>query len=340
MSNDTYLVADVGATNVRFAAASPAGFTGAPVRVRTADYASGAELLVDGLRRLGLERPAACCLAIAGPVADGAGRITNGSLAFDESPLAAAAGCPVRLVNDFQALARGLPALRRLRRFGGPATPRHGVKAVLGPGSGLGMGILAPCDEIDPAARSPGTRGEQGTTGAFRQTHLQRWLVLPSEGGHADLAPGTPLEAELLQLLQFEHGHVCWETVLCGPGLVNLYRAVCRLWGTQPDDATPEWITAQGVDAAEPVCHQTLEIFCGLLGAAAGNLAVTVCARGGVYIGGGIMPRLAAFAATSPLRRRFEERGKMTELAREIPLYLIEDPEPGLVGALEWLRGD
>jgi len=311
MQEANFLVADIGATNVRVAAAGPAGLIGAPVRMRTADYPDSGALLVDARARLGLQAVAACCLAIAGPVHEGAGRITNGLLSFDARELSAVAGCPVRLVNDFHALARALPVLQRLRPVGDGA-PEPGVKAVLGPGSGLGMGVLVP--------RRDG------------------WFVLPSEGGHGDLAPGTPLEAELLQLLQFEHGHVSWETVLCGPGLVNLYRAVCRLWGTTPQAATPEWISAQGVEAAEPVCHQTLEIFFGLLGGAAGNLAVTVCARGGIYIGGGIVPALADFAASSPLRRRFEDRGKLSGLVERMPLYLILDEEPGLLGALECLR--
>ncbi len=311
-TSETWVVADIGATNVRVAAATRAGLVSAPVRMRTADYATSSDLLQDGLRRLGIDRSAGCCLAIAGPVVEGAGRITNGTLGFDEHTLAAAAGCPVRLVNDFHALARALPVLERLRPLGGPAEPRSGAKAVLGPGSGLGMGILVPVDS--------------------------NWLVVPSEGGHGDLAPGTPLESELLQLLQFEHGHVSWETVLSGPGLVHLYSAVCRLWGTEPEPATPEWVTAQGLEADEPVCHQTLDIFCGLLGAAAGNLAVMVCARGGVYIGGGIVPKLADFVAASPLRRRFDERGNMTDFVRDIPLYIIQDEEPGLLGALECLR--
>jgi len=315
MGTSHYLVADIGATNVRVAIASAAGTLDAVAHMRTADYANCRELLLDAIARLGAGTPTACCLAIAGPVVEGAGRITNGRLSFAATELTAAAGCPVRLVNDFHALARALPVLQRLQSIGAPAgdwPARPGVKAVLGPGSGLGMGVLVPLDG--------------------------RWLVVASEGGHGDLAPGTPLEAELLQLLQFEHGHVCWESVLSGPGLVNLYRAVCRLWGSEPQPASPEWITAQGLDAREPVCHQTLEIFFGLLGAAAGNLALTVCARGGVYIGGGIVPQLAAFAAASPLRRRFEERGKLSDFVRDIPLYLILDQEPGLVGAAECAR--
>jgi glucokinase len=188
------------------------------------------------------------------------------------------------------------------------------VKVVLGPGSGLGMGILIP---------------DQGG-----------WQVLPSEGGHADLAPGNPLEQEILSLLQAKHGSVCWETVLSGPGLVNLYEVVCQLWGSEPQAATPEWISAQGVAAIEPICHQTLELFFGLLGAAAGNLALTVCAYGGVYIGGGIVPALRDFAATSALRRRFEECCDLAGFTKDIPIYLILDEHPGLIGALACLRSD
>jgi glucokinase len=312
MTTATYLVADVGATNTRFAVGAPSGALGDPVRLHTADFSSAAALVEEGMALLGVAAPAGLCLAIAGPVADGAGRLTNGSLAFDARDLGAALGAPVRIVNDFHALARALPVLRRLRKLGGVSTGvPDGIKVVIGPGSGLGMGILVP--------------------------HGGDWLVVPSEGGHADLAPGTPLEDELLQLLQFEHGHVSWETVLCGPGLVRLYGAVCRLWGAEPEPATPEWITRRGATGEDPVCHQTLEVFFGLLGAAAGNLAVTVCARGGVYVGGGIVPALADFAATSALRARFDQRGRFSDYLRGIPLALILDDAPGLRGALECL---
>ncbi|MFV2090661.1 MAG: glucokinase, partial [Pseudomonadales bacterium] len=112
-----------------------------------------------------------------------------------------------------------------------------------------------------------------------------------------------------------------------------LYRAVSTLWGAEPKQMTTEEISLQGVAADDPVCHQTLEIFFGLLGAAAGNLALTVCARSGVYIGGGIVPKLRDFARTSPMRRRFDKRGELESFAAEIPLYLILDEDPGLIGA-------
>lgn len=299
------LVADIGATNARFALARGLELPGEAAVLRTADWASAEALVRAALAELD-GAPSSACLAIAGPVRGGHGAITNGVLAFDAAELTSRLGFPVTLVNDFHALAAALPHLRDLRPLGGSAGG-SGVRAVLGPGSGLGMGILIPRDG--------------------------GWQVLASEGGHADMAPASPLELELLGLLQSELGHVCWESVLSGPGLVRLYRAVCLLWGAKPQDLDPAAVTRLGIDAADPVCHQTLEVFCGLLGSAAGNLAITVCAHGGVYLGGGILPRMADFVAGSPLRRRFEERGAMTAMAREIPLYLILDPHPGLTGA-------
>lgn len=276
----------------------------------TPDYTGLETLLSDAVARLEAA-PVAASFAIAGPVDGTNGRLTNGTLEFDGEAAAELVGCPVLLINDFFALARSLPELRELERLGGTEPAESAVRAVLGPGSGLGMGLLVP----EPAG----------------------WRVLPSEGGHADLAAGNPLEAELLTSLQIAHGHVSWETVLSGPGLVRLYGAVCELWGVRPEEVGADWITANGVQAAEPICHQTLEIFCGLLGAAAGNLAVTAWAVGGVYLGGGILPRMAEFLPSSPLRRRFEERGTMTERFRTVPLYLIRDPAAGLRGALACL---
>jgi glucokinase len=308
---EPYLLADIGATNARFALATSAGISNDAIRLATADYRGSAELLDAGVAALGSPRLGSACLAVAGPLADGCIRMTNLELSFDAAQAAMHLDCPVTLVNDFSALARALPRLQRLRQIGGGA-PAHGVKAVVGPGTGLGMGALVPVDE--------------------------GWRVLVSEGGHADLAPGSALEVEILGLLQSRHGHASWETVLCGDGLVRLYHAMCDLWGSSPEPLTAKQISDRGVDVGDPVCHQTLESFFALLGAAAGNLALTVYARGGVYLGGGIVPNLLDFAERSPLRRRFDERGRMADLARAIPLYVILDEEPALVGGLEFLR--
>jgi glucokinase len=306
-----FLLADIGATNARFATATPAGLNDDVVRLRTADYAEGIDLLEAAVAALGSPRLESACLAVAGPEAGGCIRMTNLDVSFDAAQARARLDCPVTLVNDFAALSRALPRLRRLRQIGG-LDATHDVKVVVGPGTGLGMGALVPLDG--------------------------GWRVLASEGGHADLAPGSPLEVELLGLLQSAHGHVSWETVLCGAGLERLYRAVCALWGSEPAPLTAPQISERGVAADDPVCHQTLEIFFALLGAAAGNLALTLCARGGVYLGGGILPAMVDFAEQSPLRRRFDERGQMARVVRDVPLYVILDAEPALVGGLEFLR--
>lgn len=304
-----FLVADIGATRARFCRLA-AGVLGEPVVLATGDYAAAGELIRAAQRRLSLSAVAGACFAVAGPVVDDRISVTNGELVFATGELEGSLGFPVRLVNDFHALARAVPDLARLEQLGGDAGSSTGrtVRAVLGPGSGLGMSVLVP----------------EGRAG---------WRVLASEGGHADLAPGNHLEQELLNVLLAEHRSVCWETVLSGSGLVRLYRAVATLWGMPSDDLTPEQISERGVHADDPICHQALEMFFGLLGAAAGNLALTVCARGGVYIGGGIVPGLVEFARSSPLRRRFDERADLQSFIEPIPLYVILDEFPGLKGA-------
>ena len=310
MNTPVFLLADVGATNARFALGSE-GELVKTASLPTTQARDAGELIEWARGALGFSDLVGSCIAVAGPVHNGRGTITNGTLEFDAVRLSTMLNCPVSVVNDFHALARSLPVLKRLRQIGGQQKDRR-PKAVIGPGSGLGMAVLAPDGVSD-------------------------WLVFASEGGHTDMAPGTPLEQEILQILLAEHEQVHWETVLSGPGLVNLYRAVCVLWGVTPLEITAERITSSGVDADEPICHQVLELFFGILGGAAGNLALTVCAQGGVYIGGGIVPRLEDFAVTSALRRRFDERGALRVYAEQIPLYLILDDNPGLIGALQSL---
>jgi glucokinase len=237
-------------------------------------------------------------------------RVVNTGLTFNQVAVQEVLGVSPVLRNDFFVQAQSVPHLKELVQIGGD-NAAAGVKAILGPGSGLGMATLVP--------------NEAG-----------KLTVLSSEGGHGDLAPGSFLEAELWSVLAQTHQHVSWETVLSGPGIVNLYQAMSSVWGVEAAPRSAEEIVEQGL-AAEPLCHQTLETFAGLLGGAAGNLALTVGARGGVYISGGIAPKLADMLPTSPLRRRFDERGDLSGYARAIPLYLVMDEHPGLLGARQTL---
>jgi glucokinase len=163
-----------------------------------------------------------------------------------------------------------------------------------------------------------------------------QWRVVDGEGGHATLAIANHLDAELWGVLSQEVDYVSRETVLCGSGLVRLYRAMCAVWGSHPEALDAAQVSARGVTMTDPVCHQTLESFCGLLGNTAGDFALTVGARGGVYIAGGIAPKIVDFLSASPLRRRFDERGPMSAYVSQIPIYIVLDDNPGLVGAMRY----
>ena len=313
------VVADIGATNARFALAHPEGIASQRV-YSSRESGSGLELVARYLAEVEVAPPVALCVALAGPVKGGSASLTNTEIGFSVAELEARFGGPARLINDFAAIASAVPGLATSGLVGighntdavplDPGGP--GVKALIGPGTGLGMSMLLPDDG--------------------------RWLVMPSQGGHCDLAATDPLESEVLAILRLEGDQVPWEACLSGPGVVRLYQAVCRVWGAQPDHTSPEQVSA-GAAAGDPVCHQTLEMFWGMLGCAAGNLALMSCARGGVLIGGGIVPKLLDQLRPAHFRRRFEERGALQDFVRDIPTAVIVDPDVGLKGAARAFLG-
>lgn len=306
MTHGVIAGADIGATQARFRVVDPDG-VGTERTCATADYEDAGALVAAGLGDAAVE---VLCVAVAGPVTDGRARLTNGVLWFDEGTIAGALDIErVVLVNDLVALGTEVPHLgnESLRALGGALGA--GARAVVAPGTGLGMALVTADGSVNP-----------------------------SEGGHAPLAPADPLEQELLGVLAAELGFVSWEDVLSGPGIGNLYRAVCAVWGAAAEELTPQEITARGLALSDPVCHQTLETWCAVLGNAAGALCVTGCARGGVYLGGGVLPRLADFLAGGGFRRRFEERGRMTDYVRDIGTAIVLDDGAGLAGALRYAR--
>lgn len=314
-----FLVADIGATNARFSMADADGLIGEGVSFRTQAFDTVEAMLAEVRDSLnGVVAAQRALFAIAGPeVGGGVHALTNGTLEFHPESCTQLLGAPTQLVNDFYALAHGVPHFAQLLQIGGEAalsdSPDH-AKALLGPGSGLGMAGLT------PASR-------KGT-----------WQVLASEGGHAELPIGSHLEAELWGLLSSDLGYVSWESVLSGKGIENLYTAMCALWGAQAQALKAPDITRQGESMEDPICHQTLETFCAWLGAAAASVALTWYAQGGVYIGGGIVPKLAQFVSLSPLRRRFEESTHPQGFLPRVPIYVIRDATPGLIGAYHCLQ--
>ncbi|MCZ6889686.1 MAG: glucokinase [Gammaproteobacteria bacterium] len=307
------LAADIGATRARFAVFDENGHC-EQASFESSAHADGAVLAERFLHDLGLD-VAACCVAVAGPVTNGVGETTNSGLRIDRAELVRRLQLDaVAVVNDLVALGHGLRELPEsgFRQIGGRADAT-GAKAVLAPGTGLGMAVLV--DDGDA------TR------------------CLASEGGHAPFAPADPLEQEVLGLLFAELGYVSWEDVVSGPGLERLYRAVCQVWGSKPVQRGAPVIAELGMSMTDPVCHQTLGMFCAILGSAAGSLALTSCATGGVYIGGGIVPQILEFLIDSAFRRRFDERGSMSAYVRSIPIYAVLDADTGLKGAARYAWG-
>ena len=313
------LLADVGGTNARFvwAEGPDAGFTHART-LPGAEHASLEAALRAYLRLEGLPVPQAAAIAIANPVGGDQVQMTNHHWSFSVSQLRQRLGL-ARLVvlNDFTALAMALPTLGAdaLRQVGAGAAVPGGPMAVLGPGTGLGVSGLLP-----------------GAAGCAP-------VPLSGEGGHTTLGPLDAREAQVLERLRERFGHASAERALSGPGLENLYAAVCETLGATPEPLAAAEVSRRAMDGGDPACAEALRHFCSLLGNAAGNLALTLGATGGVYIGGGIVPRLRGAFDASPFRASFEAKGRFRDYLAAIPTFVIDAPSsPSLKGAALALR--
>ena len=303
------LVGDIGATNARFALVGP-GRKFARIRVLAAcDYDGIAEAIDAYLAAEADGRPDQAILAVASPVIDDHVSFTNSPWTFSILELRRRLGIRLQVINDLTATALAVPHLQELERLqigSGQPVPEAPI-GIIGPGTGLGVGALV--------------RGSQG------------WITLPSEGGHVTMAPGDARESAVLDLMRRRFDHVSAERVLSGPGLVNLYNAVCETEGVPSASYTAAQITDAGASGRDPRCQETLAMFCAMLGTIAGNLALTFGARGGVYISGGIVPRLGAAFAQSAFRERFEQKGRMRAYLAPIPTYVITHAVPAFLGA-------
>ncbi len=310
------LLGDIGATHARWVwQAVPGAALPAARTLRCDDFESLAALIARFLADAGVARPRSVAFGIATPI-DHGDRVTmtNRDWTFSIAELQAELGAERCLVlNDFAALAAGMSGLddsglRRLGRVQALAVP-GAPRVVLGPGSGLGVAALL----LDEGGRE---------------------IVVEGEGGHATLAPGDAREAALLERLRAEFGHVSAERALSGPGLVNLYRALCGIDGRAADASlAPADVTARALAGTDPACAEAVQRFAGLLGSVAGNLALTFGARGGVYIAGGIVPKLGAAFDAALFRERFEAKGRFRAYLEAVPSWLVTAPGAALLGA-------
>ncbi len=304
------LIADIGGTYARFAVETASGRFEHAASLRCADHAdfhAAITTYLGGLPKLAIQHAA---IAIANPVEGDQVRMTNYHWQFSIEQMRERLGLDTMVVvNDFTALAMALPKLTAdQRRQVGPGTPREpSVIGVLGSGSGLGVSGLIPAAE--------------------------GWVALGTEGGHTTFAPHDEREVAILRHAWKQFSHVSFERLLSGPGLELMYRALAEYAGKPAEALSAPDITQRALAGADPVCMDTLDTFCGVLGTTAGNLAVTLGAFGGIYIGGGIVPRLGEYFDRSPFRARFEDKGRFSDYVRVIPTYVVTAPNATFVGA-------
>lgn len=302
------LIADIGGTNARFALEVDGELTRIEV-LPCREYPT-----LEAAMRSYLERhdakPAHAAIGIANPVTGDEIKMTNHHWAFSIEATRLALGLETLLVlNDFTVLALSLPHLpkKELVQVGGGEAQPHAAIALLGAGTGLGVSGLIPT----------------------RDGHM---LPLAGEGGHASFAPFNDKEAAVWQYAYKKLGHVSIERFLSGPGLELIYEALSALSGGSATLTAAE-ISERGLANTDPRARETLDLFCAMFGTAASNLALTLGAFGGVYIGGGIVPKLGDYFANSPFRARFEEKGRFASYLARIPVFVIHSAWPGMIGA-------
>ncbi|MBK8174263.1 MAG: glucokinase [Rhodospirillales bacterium] len=306
------LIADIGGTNVRFALVGEDDTVERVSVLQCADYPSlvgACEAYLGGLDAG--SRPKRAALAVASPIKSDEVRMTNHPWVFSIDETRRQLGLAgLDVVNDFIAVALGLTRLSAadVRRVGGGEADPDAAIAVLGAGTGLGMAGLI-------------------------RTHGGGRVPVSSEGGHVTLPAFDEREATVIAALRRTFGHVSAERVLSGPGLVNLYRAIGEVDGREIDpEMTPPECTARAMAGTCAISAEALRLFSVMLGTVAANLAVTFDARGGIYIAGGIVPKLGVHFAAENFRRRFEDKGRFRGYLETIPTAVIIHPLPAFIG--------
>ena len=311
------LLADIGGTNARFALETGPATVTAIVVLACADFPT----LSDALRSYfahplakaaGVERVRQAGIAIANPVHDDIVQMTNHHWSFSIRAVQQEFNFDsLHVINDFRALAMALPFLSGEQKFqvGGGMAAHNAVIGLLGAGTGLGVSGLIPAGK--------------------------RWIALDSEGGHVNFAPANEREMHILRFALTQFSHVSAERFMSGAGIQLIYQALQtsapQTQNTAETIDTPE-ILRRGLSGECAICREVLTCFCEILGSMASNLAITLGATGGIYIGGGIVPRLGTFFAESGFRARFEHKGRLSHLLEQIPTFVITEPYPAFIG--------
>lgn len=305
------LVGDIGGTNARFAYVEQASKDLNRIeKFPCANFPHFIDAIRHYIQQSGIKNIAGACFAVAGPVEHDWIDLPNNHWAFSRSDIETQLGVSVNIINDFSAQVLCINGVHEseLNWLGG-ARPSGlpEVKAVLGPGTGLGVSAMMPSGEI-----------------------------VPSEGGHVGFAPQSNHEIELLQQLWARYERVSVERLLSGMGLANLYWANCRLAGLDRELDAPG-VTA-GARAGNEYCLRAVSDFCAILGSVAGDLALSMGAAGGVYISGGIVPEMLDLFDPIMFRLRFNDKGRFKGICENTPVAIILAADPGLRGCVQGLN--
>lgn len=318
-----FIVADIGGTNARFALVRTVGDGVQAVSeleqikiLPGADFATFSDALSAYLESLEGPKPLSACIAIASPIDGDEIHMTHLPWSFSIKQIQKQFGFQLfEVMNDFKAVAIGTSVVSSqdlvLVKSGvsGPFENR----AIIGPGTGLGVSGLS-----------------------YVQS-TKSWLPISGLGGHVNLPAVNDFECEIIKLVGQKFDHVSAEVLISGSGLVTLYNAICEVEGCEAKTLSPAEVTQEALSESDAQCLLTLETFCAFLGTVAGNVALTFGAKGGVYIAGGIVPRVAYFIKKSPFSDRFVHKGVMSEYLSNIPVNLIVNTHVGLLGAAVWL---
>ena len=306
------LVADIGGTNARFALIADSEST--PIEPRNllcTDYPTIVDAVRTYLDQVALGKPHQAVISIASPVTGDELNMTNYIWSFSVRQTREDLGLQrLKVLNDYTALALALPSLGadQCIKIGAGEVIAGYPKAVLGPGTGLGVSGVVPMSD--------------------------HWIPLESEGGHISYGPITAREYQIIEVMREKLNHVSAESLVSGPGLSLIYDAITRLHGGDVKRLSPDQVTGLVLENNCVMANEALSIFCGILGTVAGNLALTLGARGGVYIGGGIIPKVLDIFTCSNFRERFERHGRLTKYLQSIPTYVINTDYPAFTGAI------
>ncbi len=301
------LVGDVGGTNARFAIETASGCFEASAIYPNKHFSGFSDVLHHYLTQ---EKAVSACLeklkyaavAIANPIEGDWIKMTNSSWAFSIESVRAEFGFEVLLmVNDFTALAMALPSLPSAytKQFGGKTAKEGRAIGLLGAGTGLGVSGLIPAKDV--------------------------WIPLEAEGGHVSFSPFDELEIDILELASKKYRHVSAERFLSGRGIEFLYELLSEIKEGKKRSLPASEVIGRALNEKNGLCDQVIDVFCTMFGTVAGNLALTLGAKGGIYIGGGIIPRLGERFFVSGFRKRFENKGRFTDYMAEIPVFVITD---------------